>query len=94
MLAGPFARPVDALRTATGPAAADRVVPLSLHQVNRRVQVQAAALGLNGVASYSVRRGASTTAVQAAGGWRSAAMVAREPSRTAPSPGSSEEWDK
>ena len=42
-------------------------------------------LGLEGVSSHSgrcglaselVRRGASTTAVQAAGGWRSAAIVA------------------
>ena len=86
LLAGPFARAVDALRTAEEPAAAERVVPLSPHQVNRRVQVLAAALGLEGVSSHSgrrglaselVRRGASTTAVQAAGGWRSAAMVAR-----------------
>ena len=86
LLAGPFARAVDALRTAEEPAAADRVVPLSPHQVNRRVQILAAALGLEGVSSHSgrrglaselVRRGASTTAVQLAGGWRSAAMVAR-----------------
>ena len=91
LLAGPFARAVDALRTAE-PAATDRVVPLSPHQVNRRVQVLAAALGLEGVSSHSgrrglaselVRRGASTTAVQAAGGWRSAAMVARYASAVA-----------
>ena len=86
LLAGPFARAVEALRTATSPDAAERVVPLSPHQVNRRLQVLAAMLGLEGVSSHSgrrglaselVRRGASTTAVQAAGGWRSAAMVAR-----------------
>ena len=74
------------LRAAEEPAAADRVVPLGPHQVNRRMQVLAEALGLEGVSSHSgrrglaselVRRGASTTAVQAAGGWRSAAMVAR-----------------
>ena len=85
LLAGPFARAVDQLRTAKVPAAAERV-PLGRHQVNRRLQVLAAALGLEGVSSHSgrrglaselVRRGASTTAVQLAGGWRSAAMVAR-----------------
>ena len=86
LLAGHFARAVEALRAAEEPAAAERVVPLSPHQVNRRVQVLAAALGLEGVSSHSgrrglaselVRRGASTTAVQAAGGWRSPSMVAR-----------------
>ena len=86
LLAGPFARAVEDLRAAEEPAAADRVVPLGPHQVNRRMQVLAEALGLEGVSSHSgrrglaselVRRGASTTAVQAAGGWRSAAMVAR-----------------
>ena len=92
LLAGPFARAVDALRAAEEPAAADRVVPLGAHQVNRRLQVLAAALGLEGVSSHSgrrglaselVRRGASTTAVQAAGGWRSPAMVARYASAVA-----------
>ena len=86
LLAARFARAVDRLRTAEEPAAADRVVPISPHQVNHRVQVLAEALGLEGVSSHSgrrglaselVRRGASTTAVQAAGGWQSAAMVAR-----------------
>ena len=80
------------LRTATSPAADDRVVPLSPHQVNRRLQVLAAMLGLEGVSSHSgrrglaselVRRGASTTAVQAAGGCRSPAMVARYASAVA-----------
>ena len=92
LLAGPFARVVDQLCTATSPAAADRVVPLVPHQVNRRLQVLAAMLGLKGVSSHSgrrglaselVRRGASTTAVQLAGGWRSAAMVARYASAVA-----------
>ena len=92
LLAGPFARAVEDLRAAMSPAADDRVVPLGPHQVNRRVQVLAAALGLEGVSSHSgrrglaselVRRGASTTAVQAAGGWRSAAMVARYASAVA-----------
>ena len=66
-------------------------MPLGPHQVNRRVKVLAAALGIEGVSSHSgrglaselVRRGASTTAVQAAGGWRSAAMVARYASAVA-----------
>ena len=86
LLAGPFARAVEDLRATTSPDVADRVVPLGPHQVNRRLQVLAAMLGLEGVSSHSgrrglaselVRRGASTTAVQTAGGWRSAAMVAR-----------------
>ena len=44
----PFARAVDALCTAEEPAAADRVVPLSPHQVNCRVQVLADVIGLEG----------------------------------------------
>ena len=92
LLVGAFAHAVDGLRTPTAPAAAARVIPLSPHQVNRRVQVLATALGLEGVSSHSgrrglaaelVRRGASTTAVQAAGGWRSPAMVARYASAVA-----------
>ena len=92
LLVGPFARAVDRLRAETAAATTDRVVPLGPHQVNRRVQVLAAALGLEGVSAHSgrrglaselVRRGASTTAVQAAGGWRSPAMVARYASAVA-----------
>ena len=92
LLVGPFARAVDRLRAETAAATTDRVVPLSPHRVNRRVQVLAAALGLEGVSSHSgrrglaselVRRGASTTAVQLAGGWRSPAMVARYASAVA-----------
>ena len=49
LLAGPFARAVEQLRTATEPAAAERVVPIGPHQVNRRLQVLAAMLGLEGV---------------------------------------------
>ena len=60
--------------------------PLSPHQVNRRVQALAKLAGLDGVSAHSgrrgmaselVRRGASTTAVQQAGGWRDPQMVAR-----------------
>ena len=64
LLAGPFARAVDALRTAEEPAAAERVVPLSPHQVNRRVQFLAAALGLEGVSSHSGRRGLASELVR------------------------------
>ena len=66
LLAGPFARAVDALRTAEEPTAAERVVPLSPHQVNRRVQILAAALGLEGVSSHSGRRGLASELIQAA----------------------------
>jgi len=85
-LVGEFARAVDALREATAPGQTDRVVPLCAHQVNHRVQVLADALGLEGVSTHSgrrglaserLRRGASTEAVQAAGGWLSASMVHR-----------------
>ena len=41
LLAGPFVRAVEDLRTAEEPAAAERVVPLGPHQVNRRLQVLA-----------------------------------------------------
>ena len=57
-------------------------------QVNQRLQHLARAAGLHqvnisshsgrrGLASKLVRRGASTTAIQVAGGWRSAEMVLR-----------------
>ena len=81
-----FARAIAALRSAADPQPADRVVPLSPSQVNRRVQTLARLAGLDGVSAHSgrrgmaselVRRGASTTAVQAAGGWRDPQMVAR-----------------
>ena len=48
LLVGPFARAVDRLHAETAAATTDRVVPLSPHQVNRRVQVLAAALGPRG----------------------------------------------
>ena len=86
LLVGGFAAAVAALRTATVPASADRVVPLSGAQVNRRLQALAERAGIAGVSSHSgrrgmacelVRRGASTTAAQQAGGWRNPRMVAR-----------------
>ena len=76
-----FAAALDALRSAT-----DRVVPLSPRQVCRRVQALATRAGLDGVSAHSgrrgmatelVRRGASTTAIQQAGGWKDPQMVAR-----------------
>ena len=83
-LDGEFARAVEELRRATGPQKTDRVVRLCAHQINHRVQVLADDLRLEGVSTHSGRRGLafellrsgrSKTAVQAAGGWRSAAMV-------------------
>ena len=81
-----FAAALTALRDATAPAATGRVIPLSPSQVNRRLQALAASAGLAGVSSHSgrrglaselIRRGASTAAVQQAGGWRDPQMVAR-----------------
>ena len=83
-LDGEFAQAVEELRRATGPQKTDRVVPLCAHQINHRVQVLADELGIEGISTHSgrrglafelLRRGLSKTAVQAAGGWRSAAMV-------------------
>ena len=77
---------LDALRSATDPQPTDRVVPLSPRQVCRRVQALATRAGLDGVSAHSgrrgmatelVRRGASTTAIQQAGGWKDPQMVAR-----------------
>ena len=81
-----FAAALTALRDATAPAPTARVIPLSPSQVNRRLQALAASAGLAGVSSHSgrrglaselIRRGASTTAVQQAGGCRDPQMVAR-----------------
>ena len=81
-------RAVAELRTRTAPAGDERVIALTPRQVNQRMQHLACAAGLHqvnisshsgrrGLASELVRRGASTTAIQAAGGWRSAEMVLR-----------------
>ena len=86
LLVGRFAAAVAALREATDPSPAGRVVPLSPAQINRRIQRLADLAGLDGVSSHSgrrglaaelVRRGESTTAVEQAGGWQSPHMVAR-----------------
>ena len=80
-----FAAALDALQSATDPQPTDRVVPLSPRQVCRRVQALATRAGLDGVSAHSgrrgmatelVRRGASTTAIQQAGGWKDPQMVA------------------
>ena len=92
LLVGGFAAAVDALRNAYEPADDEPVAPLSGRQVNRRLQALAELAGLAGVSSHSgrrglaselVRRGASTTAIQQAGGWRSPQMVARYASAVA-----------
>ena len=86
LLVQSFAAALTALRAATAPAPPVRVIQLSPSQVNRRLQALAATAGLAGVSSHSgrrglaselIRRGASTTAVQQAGGWRDPQMVAR-----------------
>ena len=92
LLVGGFAAAVDALRKAAEPADGERVVPLCGRQVNRRLQALAKLAGLANVSSHSgrrglaselVRRGASTTAIQQAGGWQSPQMVARYASAVA-----------
>ena len=93
LLVNGFSRAVAGLRSAAGePDPAGRVVPLSPRQVNRRVQTLARLAGLEGVSAHSgrrglaselVRRGASTTAVQQAGGWKDPQMVARYASAVA-----------
>ena len=76
-----------ALRTLRD-AAPDRetpLIPISAQSVNRRFQAAAREAGITGVSAHSgrvglatelIRRGASTTATQQAGGWKSARMVA------------------
>lgn len=91
---GGFAAAVAALRTATVPASADRVVLLSGAQITgasrpspssgptapafRRTRAAA-----GWPPNSSARRGASTTAAQQAGGWRNPGMVARYASAVA-----------
>ena len=93
LLVGGFSAALDALHAAR-PAAepTDRVIPLSPRQINRRLQALAAVTGLDGISAHSgrrrlatelVRRGASTTAVQQAGGWQSPEMVNRYASAVA-----------
>ena len=75
-----------ALRTATAPAPAGRVVPLSPQAVGLRFTTAVAAAGHErrvtahsgrvGLASELTSLGASTTAVMLAGNWKSSRMVA------------------
>ena len=93
LLVNRFSRAITELQSAAGtPDPGARVVPLSPRQVNRRVQTLAKLAGLDGVSAHSgrrglaselVRRGASTTAVQQAGGWKHPQMVARYASAVA-----------
>ena len=93
LLVGGFAAAVAALRTATVPASAERVVLLSGAQTTgasrpspsgptspafRRTRAAA-----GWPPNSSARRGASTTAAQQAGGWRNPRMVARYASAVA-----------
>ena len=84
LLAARFARAVDRLCTAEEPAAADRVVPISPHQVNHRVQVlaEASRASRRTPDAGAWRRSSSAAAPRRPpsrppGGWQSAAMVAR-----------------
>ena len=84
-LAGDSAAAVRRLHAATVPAEKDPVVGLGVHQINRRFAAACAAAGLEGrrtahsgrvgLALDLTARGASTSTVQAAGGWKGPAMV-------------------
>ena len=101
LLAGPFARAGEDLRTATAPVADERVVPFGPQQVNRRLQVLAAELGLEGrlVALRAPRPGVGarcgaarrpppcSSPAAGAAPRRSPATPRPSPSRTAPAPG-------
>ena len=91
LLVNGFARSLEAARAAAAedggaPDPAAHVVPLSPRQIARRLASLGERAGVPGLSGHSgrvglavelVRRGASTTSVQDAGGWRSPAMVAR-----------------
>ena len=76
---------VRRLHAVTAPGPTDPVVGLSVHQINRRFAAACAAAGLEGrrtahsgrvgLAVDLTARGASTRAVQFAGGWKGPAMV-------------------
>ena len=65
LLVGPFARALEELRAAVGPAGTDRVIPLSPYRINERLQALAARAGLTGVSSHSGRRGLAAELVAA-----------------------------
>ena len=84
-LVGGCAAAVRRLHAATAPEPSDPVVGLGVDQVNRRFAAACAAAGLEGrrtahsgrvgLAVELAARGASTRAVQLAGGWKSPSMV-------------------
>ena len=91
LLVGPFAQAIHHLQAAQPRREpADRIVPLTGAQISRRLAALGRHAGVTGLSGHSgrhglatelIRRGASTTAVQAAGGWKRPDMVARYASR-------------
>ena len=86
LLVSGFAAALRDRRECVRPADEDRVVPLSPGQVARRLAALGRVAGIEGLSGHSgrvgmatdlIRRGASTTSVQDAGGWRDPGMVAR-----------------
>ena len=86
-LVGSCAAAVRSLHAAVSPEPGDAVVGLSVDQINRRFAAACAAAGLEGrrtshggrvgLAVELTARGASTHAIQLAGGWKDPAMVVR-----------------
>ena len=86
-LVGGCASAVRSLHAAVSPEPGDAVVGLSVDQINRRFAAACAAAGLEGrrtshggrvgLAVELTARGASTHAIQLAGGWKNPAQVVR-----------------
>ena len=89
-LVGSCAAAVRSLHAAVSPEPGDAVVGLSVDQINRRFAAACAAAGLEGrrtshggrvgrvgLAVELTARGASTHAIQLAGGWKDPAIVVR-----------------
>ena len=86
-LVGGCAAAVRSLHAAVSPEPGNSVVGLSVDQINRRFAAACAAAGLEGrrtshggrvgLAVELTERGASTHAIQLAGGWKDPAMVVR-----------------
>ena len=86
-LVGGCAAAVRRLYAATAPEPADSVTGLGVDQINRRFAAACAAAGLEGrrtshggrvgLAVELAARGASTHAIQLAGGWKGSSMVVR-----------------
>ena len=91
LLVDPFAQAIRDLRaTLPDPQPSDRVVALSPAHISKRLAALGRHAGIPGLSGHSgrhglatelIRRGASTTAVQAAGGWKRPDMVSRYASR-------------